>query len=302
MHSTFWNAEPIWNTNQAQGGESAVLHYPGSDVEIKGRRPSHYVPFTDQISSKERVKLMQSWLEENPLVNLAVLYFDEVDHAGHLYGPDSREVNKALKSVDRAIGDFVAWIKRKGLHDEYNIVLVSDHGMTKAVDGKRIVLDKVVPNLGKMLQWSDFGPVTSMIPKPEYRHRLGIELKRAIRKHRLPVRLLTKSSMPAAYHYSRNERIPPYVLEAKKGSTIDVSSMEWHPRGLHGYGDSVRDMDGIFIANGPAFRKNPLPSYPFHSNLDVYPLMCQLLGIEPKPNNGTFELGMHSMFSPRQLF
>lgn len=46
-------------------------------------------------------------------------------------------------------------------------------------------------------------------------------------------------------------------------------------------------MHPIFIAHGPAFRKNiTVPSF---NNVDVYPLMCHILGIQPRPNDGSFE-------------
>jgi len=294
MHADFWNAEPIWNVNQEQGGKSGVLHYPGSDVAINGKHPSKYEAFTDQVTSKERINKMLQWMDEEPEQNLSVLYFDEVDHAGHVYGPDSREVMRSLKSVDRAIGDLLNQLKKRDNFDEYNIVIVSDHGMTEASDDKKIYLDKIIPFIAKMTVWADYGPIAAMIPKPEYKHHLGVILKRAIRKHRLPIRLYTKETMPKSYHYTNNDRIPEYVLEAKAGWTIDTSEVDWHPKGLHGYGHSVREMDGIFIGNGPAFRINAEPSYPMHSNLDVYPLMCQLLGIEAKSHNGTTRLIAHS--------
>lgn len=117
------------------------------------------------------------------------------------------------------------------------------------------------------------------------------KLKRAIKKHNLPVRLFTKESMPSAYHYTGNPRIPKIVLEAKEGWTIDTREMTWHPKGVHGYGRAARSMDGIFIGHGPAFRKNPIKaSFPFHSNLNVYPLVCDLLDLVPERNNGTSAL------------
>lgn len=43
----------------------------------------------------------------------------------------------------------------------------------------------------------------------------------------------------------------------------------------------------MFFAHGPAFQKG-LKVSPFNT-VDLYPLMCKLLGIEPKPNNGSLE-------------
>jgi len=44
-------------------------------------------------------------------------------------------------------------------------------------------------------------------------------------------------------------------------------------------------MHPIFISHGPAFKKN-FTIKPFN-NVDIYPLMCLVLGITPGVNNGT---------------
>jgi len=43
----------------------------------------------------------------------------------------------------------------------------------------------------------------------------------------------------------------------------------------------------IFIGHGPSFKKNfTIKSF---NNVDIYPLMCYLLGIEPSANNGSLD-------------
>jgi hypothetical protein len=44
-------------------------------------------------------------------------------------------------------------------------------------------------------------------------------------------------------------------------------------------------MHPIFIAHGPAF-KTGFKIEPF-KNVDLYPLMCKILGVEPAVHNGT---------------
>ncbi len=46
-------------------------------------------------------------------------------------------------------------------------------------------------------------------------------------------------------------------------------------------------MQSFFIGIGPAFRKNyNIDSF---NNVDIYPLMCEILKLQPLPNNGSFE-------------
>ena len=47
-------------------------------------------------------------------------------------------------------------------------------------------------------------------------------------------------------------------------------------------------MHPIFLAHGPAFKKNyTIKSF---NNVDIYPLMCLILGIQPGVNNGSLEI------------
>jgi predicted AlkP superfamily pyrophosphatase or phosphodiesterase len=55
-------------------------------------------------------------------------------------------------------------------------------------------------------------------------------------------------------------------------------------RGSHGYDPADPSMRALFIAQGPAFRQG-MEIAPF-DNVDVYPLLAKLIGIEPKANDG----------------
>ena len=46
-------------------------------------------------------------------------------------------------------------------------------------------------------------------------------------------------------------------------------------------------MKSIFLASGPNFKKN-VRFGPIR-NVDIYPLMCELMGIPPGPTNGSLE-------------
>ena len=52
-------------------------------------------------------------------------------------------------------------------------------------------------------------------------------------------------------------------------------------------------MSPFFIAYGPAFKKGYV-SGPFDS-VDIYPLMCYILGITPAPNNGSLDNVKHML-------
>merc|ERR1719402_264458 len=55
-------------------------------------------------------------------------------------------------------------------------------------------------------------------------------------------------------------------------------------------------MNALFLAHGPAFRRNvELESF---QNIELYNLMCQILGVSPAPNNGTWGALHHALVNP----
>jgi predicted AlkP superfamily pyrophosphatase or phosphodiesterase len=57
--------------------------------------------------------------------------------------------------------------------------------------------------------------------------------------------------------------------------------------GTHGYDNTFASMQALFIADGPAFKDGARVDTVM--NLDVYELVCRLLGLTPAPNDGSFE-------------
>lgn len=58
-----------------------------------------------------------------------------------------------------------------------------------------------------------------------------------------------------------------------------------HLDGEHGYYNDIPSMYPFFMAHGPSFKKNHKTNSFY--NVDIYPLMCYILGIEGQPNNGS---------------
>lgn len=81
--------------------------------------------------------------------------------------------------------------------------------------------------------------------------------------------------------------------------TVDISAKEKFKAGVHGYDNQEPSMRALFIASGPAFKRN-YTAVPFE-NVDLYPLLSHVVGLaEPgtaaaRPTNG-------SMAAVRQLF
>jgi len=108
-----------------------------------------------------------------------------------------------------------------------------------------------------------------------------------------------REEIPAEYHYRNNERILPIFIVADEGWDIEqnMSACEWKPKGFetnkvwgnHGYNNSLPSMRPLFIAHGPAFKRQHIHNRVFE-NVDLYPLMnniLQLFAIGELPSNGS---------------
>ncbi len=78
----------------------------GSEAEIDGMRPTEYMHFDDSYPNSERVHqvLNRMALPPEDAPDLVLMYFSDIDHAGHAFGPNSEEVNDAIISLDGVIG------------------------------------------------------------------------------------------------------------------------------------------------------------------------------------------------------
>src|SRR5690606_37525365 len=97
-----------------------------------------------------------------------------------------------------------------------------------------------------------------------------------------------KQDMPARWQYGCHPRIPAIVCQMDEGwdalPSAQAARRGMGTRGSHGFDPGLPSMRAIFIAHGPAFRQGvTLPGF---DNVDVYPLLTRLLGIEPAEHDG----------------
>ena len=56
------------------------------------------------------------------------LYFDQPDHAGHSFGPESDGVNGQLETVDELVDILMTNLYERNLQNCINIIIIADHG------------------------------------------------------------------------------------------------------------------------------------------------------------------------------
>jgi predicted AlkP superfamily pyrophosphatase or phosphodiesterase len=285
----WWNeAEPIWVTAQKAGMPTATMFWPGSEADIRGVRPTYYVPYDKAILAPARVDQVLAWLdlpaEKRP--RLITLYFDLVDTAGHHAGPDSQDVNDAIADTDAAIGRLVAGLKARGLFAGANLVIVADHGMAQTSPERQVFLDDVFDpaRLGQLTG----GSMAELSP-------VDAEATKAILGRHPHFECWRKQRVPRRFHFGKNARVPPVVCLAETGWSITTKAyLADKPMkkvgGAHGYDPYDPQMAALFIAEGPAIRRAAM--VPTFDNVDVYPLVARLAGIKPIRGDGRLPPGV----------
>jgi predicted AlkP superfamily pyrophosphatase or phosphodiesterase len=256
------------------------MFWPGSDTAIQGVRPGQWRLFDMSVTPTARTDQLLEWLDAPPArrARFATLYFDDVDTAGHHFGPDSPEVNAAAATVDAAIGRLGDGLKARGI--VANLVIVADHGMAATSADRRIFYDDLLPK--DAARTITMGAFLSLYPNPGHE----TEVANALLRPHERMQCWRKQDIPARYHYGANPRVPPFFCLPQTGWS--VTTHDYRPRtpelGAHGFDPYSPEMRAVFIGAGPAFRRGA--TLPEFDNVDVYPLLARLIGVKPQPNDG----------------
>lgn len=287
----WWNeASPIWVDAEKAGIRTATMFWPGSNVawggtmDKKGHhaadggtRPQDWQQFNGAVTGRQRVDAVLDWLRRPAATRpqFATLYFDQVDTAGHNYGPDAAETMEAVADVDRLVGMLVDGLT--ALDQPANLVIVADHGMA-AVSSSRVVrLDQIAGKAG--FEAIETGPYAAIYPKPGR----DAALRKALARPQDHMQCWPKARIPARLRYGGNARVAPYLCLADVGWLIvDKPPREAKVGGAHGYDNAAPEMAALFIGSGPAIA--PGGTLPPLDNVDVVPLLRDLLGMPQAPD------------------
>ncbi|KAL8768567.1 MAG: hypothetical protein Q9209_005252 [Squamulea sp. 1 TL-2023] len=318
MQPKWWSGgEPLWVTAEKQNVTTAIHMWPGSEAHIALLEPTFLDKFNGTEDLTRKVDRVLELLDAPEVVvgsviaarpQLIAAYVPVVDADGHTYGPNSTEIRGTIKSVDSMLHKLFIGLEQRNLTKIVNVVVVSDHGMATTSTDRLIQLDDLIDL--DLIDRIDGWPLYGLRPKNPadlqgLHDKLLVEAK--LSKH---FDVYVRETMPKRYHFSNNDRIAPLWVIPKTGWAIvhkedfDVEAAKakgetYHPKGLHGYDHEHPLMRSIFVARGPAFPHKPNSRLDVFQNIEVYNIICDSLGIEPKPNNGTLRLplkpiGVHS--------
>ncbi len=292
----YYGGEPVWITAQKQGVKCGVVYWVGSDIPVgpEGNAyPTYYRNWDEQPHwdfdqrVDEIVRLMSLPEKERP--RLVMGYFDEPDHQGHVHGPFAPETKEMAEQMDSLMHALYLRLKALPHGNRINFILAGDHGMTDISPERFIAWYDVIPE-----DWTERvvgNNPTSIWAKEEYVDSLYNRLSKV--EH---LRVWKHGEVPEYLHYGTSNRLGDLIVSPDLGWQFNFAPSR--NLGTHGFDCKETDMMVAFRAVGPDFKVGY--DAPFTEgeksafrNIDLYPLLCKLLGVKPAPVDGKLERIQH---------
>jgi alkaline phosphatase D len=277
---SWYGGEPIWNTARRHGLISASYFWVGSEAPVNGSFPNYYFKYDEKVPYEKRTEQVFEWLSlpkaQRP--QLIMLYFENVDAAGHHFSPQSEEVRKAVLKTDAVIGKMIE--RLDSLKTNYNLIVTADHGMlaynTKndALSYKEL-MSKVTYPL-KQVQNNQFQIHINPLFRKD--RKKIIEQLQSVGGGKYDVYL--RSQTPKHWRYRKNKRVGEILIVPKSPYFFfnDAIPEQNEIKGNHGPDpEIVPEMRTIIYAKGKDIKSGVVLDK--LENTELYPFMCDLLRI-----------------------
>lgn len=285
---SFYGGTPIWIQAAKAGMVTASYFFVGTEANIQGIWPTYYYKFDGSINKEVRVDQALKWLNlpENERPHLITMYFSDMDNTGHRFGPNADEkLKESLIDLDEVLGSLFNGVKETGL--PVNIILVSDHGMLE-VPIENYIPVEMVKNDDLFLTVNN-GSIVNIHP---HNSEMLDSIYRYIKEKENNFKTYKTENTPNFEYKPNNKNWGAIQVVPDKGFYfIDIRTIGLKKSssrkvfGQHGFDPKLKEMHGIFYANGPAFKTGHVA--PSVKNIHIYPLMCTILGIDiPKNIDG----------------
>lgn len=280
---SWYGGTPLWSLAEKEGMRSACFFWPGSEAKIAGERPTFYLHYDDRFPDQDRIAQVVAWLklppEQRP--HFITLYYSNVDHAGHEYGPDTPQTAEAVRHVDALMGTLEGDLRALNL--PIDLIIVSDHGMAK-IQGSWIDLDNFASLDGLITVGSYLYAPNEAAANAAYQKLKAADASFMVYR---------RENVPAELHFNGNPREGDPIIVARGPYAIrahapppDREDRAPTP-GNHGFDPTMMpEMKAVFYAEGPDIRVG-VKLKPFE-NVNVYPLIVKLLGLDSPPVDGSF--------------
>jgi arylsulfatase A-like enzyme len=283
-------AEPLWIAAERQGVPVATYFWVGSESDWRGRGTRYRVaPFDGARPEAAKVAQILEWLAlpvaERP--RLIMSYWSGADSVGHRHGPDSRQVDQALRDQDAQLQKLLAGVDALDAWAATTLIIVSDHGMAPV--GTYIDLRGILEEAGIGARITGSAVAQVHLEDPAQAAAAlavvaGVEHVRAYRRDEIPAALRLRHPTRGGDLVVVTE--PPYTFARPAGAEgilMGALSRLGVTFGGHGYDPQQPDMGGIFFALGRGVPRGLV--LPEVHQVDVAATVARLLGIHPPGNS-----------------
>ena len=272
---SWYGGFPLWVLAEQQGMVSASYHFVGTEANIQHTLPTYWYKFSNRTNIDYRIQKVVDWLRlpEEVRPHLITFYMSEVDHAGHDYGPESKQIGDAVQFVDAAIGKMTESVNALGL--PVNFIFLSDHGMAAVDTVTRIDIRSMIDTTRFIIR----GGSTNLHLYANDPADISITYNE-LKKKENGFTVYLREEIPAKWRYNktndRYDRIGDIFIVPHHPKQLSSGSRRISP-GAHGFDPFITEMHASFYAWGPQFKKGKtIPSF---ENVHIYPMVCRLLGL-----------------------
>ncbi|XP_028298648.1 ectonucleotide pyrophosphatase/phosphodiesterase family member 2-like isoform X1 [Gouania willdenowi] len=275
LNHRWWAGQPIWITAEKQGVKAGTFFWPWV------------------IPLERRILTILRWLHlpdhERPYVY--AVHSEQPDTFGHRLGPLSSELDNPLREIDNIIGHLMNGLKQMNLHRCVNVIIVGDHGMEEAHCDRTEFLSSYPLNIDEIqLIPGSLGRIRPRDPKSSTYDPRVVVANLTCKMPTQHFKPYLKQHLPKRLHYANNRRIEDvHLLMERKWHIARKMPEKLRNRcgffGDHGFDNKITSMRTIFMGHGPSFKFQKM--VPEFDNIELYNVMCDLLGLTPAPNNGT---------------
>uniref|UniRef100_A0A7N8YLT3 SMB domain-containing protein n=1 Tax=Mastacembelus armatus TaxID=205130 RepID=A0A7N8YLT3_9TELE len=277
LNHRWWGGQPIWITSEEQG--------------VK-----YWNIFPYFVGHEKLNVCVWELLIKPPGLSVSrpyvyAVHSEQPDTFGHRLGPLSSELDNPLREIDNIIGQLMNGLKQMNLHRCVNVIVVGDHGMEEAHCDRTEFLSSYPLNIDEItLIPGSLGRIRPRDPKSTTYDPQVVVANLTCKMPTQHFKPYLKQYLPKRLHYANNRRIEDvHLLMERKWHIARKMPEKLRARcgffGDHGFDNKITSMRTIFMGHGPSFKfQKTVPEF---ENIELYNVMCDLLGLKPAPNNGT---------------
>ena len=270
-------AEPIWTTAARAGIPAGAINWMGTDGTASPLIRSSRL--SKNATDEQRVAELIQWISDSGAAapRLMLVYLEGLDEVSHQRGPEAAETLREVERYDATVGRILDAIRQHRDARSATLFVLGDHGMTAV--SRCVFLRALLKAKGIAAVPFASGGSANLYLKAGQQARavralLGSETE--LLKAYLP------SELPRQYHYVNPDRVGDLILIGAPGTYFrDLGDQPVGPPkspGAHGFAPEDPDMQGALFAWGRGVR--PGSRWPEVRIVDLYPTLCNLLGIE----------------------